>query len=230
MAWGLGLNFLLVLCLAPAYGAVTGEQLRQQVVRHIEQSMPWPKEMARIDVNTPPDVSGLAKDGIVIRVETVGSEEYVGEMTFMVRVSDGKQQRQVTVHGRVEVMRDVVVSGRPLARDVIVSADDVKMKKKWVRHLDPDLLSSTENAVGKRVLMAVRGGAELKAQMLREPVVVKRGKTVRINLERGSMTLTTMGISEEDGSVGATIRVRNMSSNRMVYARVTGEDAVRIDY
>jgi flagella basal body P-ring formation protein FlgA len=209
---------------------VSGDQLKQQVIRHIEQSMPWPKDMARIDVNTPPDISGLAKDDIVIRVETVGPEEYVGEMTFIVRISDGRQQRQATIHGRVEIMRDVVVSGRPLARDTVIIADDVRIKKKWVRHLDPDLLSSPENAIGKRVLIAVRGGAELKSQMLKEPVIVRKGKTVRINLERGSMILTTMGISEEDGSVGSTIRVRNMSSNRMVYAKVTGEDTVRIDY
>ena len=106
----------------------------------------------------------------------------------------------------------------------------MKTKKKWVRHLDPDLLSSPENAIGKRVLVAVRGGAELKSQMLKEPVVVKKGKTVRINLERGAMILTTMGISEEDGAAGSLIRVRNIASDRMVYARVTGEDTVRIDF
>jgi len=221
---------LLLFCLVPAYGAVSGEQIRQHVIRHIEQSMPWPKEAVRIDINVPPDLTGLAKEGVSIRVETVGAEEYVGEMTFMVRISDGKQQRQVTVHGRAEIMRDVVVSGRPLARDAILTAEDVRMKKKWVRHLDPDLLSTPESVIGKRVLMGVRGGAELKSQMLKDPVIVQKGKTVRINLERGAMTLTTMGISEEDGAAGSTIRVRNLSSDRRVYARVTGADTVRIDY
>ena len=209
---------------------MTGEQIRQQVFKHIEQSMPWPKDAVRIDINTPPDLTGFANDKIAVRVETVGSEEYVGDMTFIVRISDGKQQRQVTVHGRAEILRDVVVSGRPLAKDTIITADDVKMKKKWVRHLDPDLLSSPDNAIGKRVLMAVRGGAELKSQMLKEPVLIKKGRRVRINLERGIMTLTTMGISEEDGAAGATIRVRNLSSDRLVYARVTSEDTVIIDF
>ncbi len=228
----IGLNFLIVMFLSPVYGAgtLTGEQIRQHVVRHIEQSMPWPKNAVRIDVNTPPDMVGLASNNISVRVETAGSEEYVGEMTFMVRVSDGKQQRQVSVHGRVELQRDIIVSGKPLARDAVITADDVKVKKKWVRYIDPNLLSDVKEAIGKQLLSAVRSGAELRLQMIKEAIVIKKGKTVRINLERGPMTLTTMGISEEDGTAGSMIRVRNMSSNRQVYARVTGEDTVRIDY
>lgn len=226
----MGVSLLCVVLSAPAYGAVKGEQIRQSVVRHIEQSMPWPKESARIDIASPADVQGLEKKGLVMRVENSGNEEYVGEMTFLVRLSDGRQQRQVTVRGRVEILREVLVSGRPLARDTIITPADVMTKRKWVRHLDPDLLSSPENAVGKRVLMSVRGGAELKSQMLREPVVIKKGRSVRINLERGAMVITTMGISEEDGAAGALIRVRNMSSNRLVYAKVMGEDVVRVDF
>ena len=223
-------NLIGLVLFAPAYGAVTGEQIRMQVVRHIEQSMPWPKEAARIEVSTPPDIAGIEPRKSSMRVETLGNEEYVGEMAFLVRILDGRQQRQTTVRARVEILRDILVSSRPLARDTILSPDDLRMKKKWVRQLDPSVLESPENAVGKRLAMDIRGGAELKSQMVREPVVVKKGKTVRINLERGAMMITTIGISEEDGTTGAMIRVRNISSNRTIYAKVTGENSVRIDY
>lgn len=223
-------NLICLVLLGPAYGAVTGEQIRKQVVRHIEQSMPWPKDATRIEVSTPPDIAGIESRKSGIRVETLGNEEYVGEMAFMVRLTDGRQQRQITVRARVEIMRDVLVSSRPLARDTVLSADDVRVKKKWVRQLDPSLLESPETAVGKRLVMDIRGGAELKTQMVREPVVVKKGKTVRIALERGAMSISTIGISEEDGTTGAIIRVRNISSNRTIYAKVTGENTVRIDY
>ena len=106
-------NLICLVLLAPAYGAVTGEQIQRQVVRHIEQSMPWPKEAVRIDVSVPPDIAGIETRKTVIRVETLGNEEYVGEIAFLVRLSDGRQHRQVTVRGRMEIMQDVLVSSRP---------------------------------------------------------------------------------------------------------------------
>jgi len=59
---------------------------------------------------------------------------------------------------------------------------------------------------------------------------VKRGKIVCINLERGPLKISTIGISEEDGARGAIIRVRNVSSNRMVYARVVGANTVQVEF
>ena len=220
----------MLLSLTPAYGQVSGERIRQQVIRHIEQSMPWPRDAVRIDISVPPDISGLVKDRITIRVDTVGSEEYVGEMSFLVRVSDGRQQRQVTVRGRLEILRDIAVAARTLERDDILSAADIKIKKKWVRNIDPKLIDTPDQAVGKRVVMSLKAGAELKTALLKEPVVVKRGRNVRINLEKGAMLISTMGVSEEDGAAGSMIRVRNLSSNRTIYAKVMDSNNVRIEF
>jgi flagellar basal body P-ring formation protein FlgA len=79
-------------------------------------------------------------------------------------------------------------------------------------------------------MMTVKAGAELKASLLKEPVVVKKGKNVRINLERGTMVISTMGISEEDGLAGSMIRVRNIASNRIIYAKVMDSETVRIEF
>ncbi|MDD5167397.1 MAG: flagellar basal body P-ring formation chaperone FlgA [Syntrophales bacterium] len=208
---------------------VSGELIRKHVVRHIEQSMPWLRDAVRIEIDTLPDISGLPEKSS-IKVETVGAEEYVGEVTFIVRVSDGRQNRLMTVHGRMEILRDIAVAARPVERDTILTAADISIKKKWVRNIDPALIDSPEHAVGKRVVLSLRSGAELKTMFLKEPVLVKKGKTVRINLERGSMKITAMGISEEDGAAGAMIRVKNMSSDRIVFAKVTSEDTVKIEF
>jgi len=39
-----------------------------------------------------------------------------------------------------------------------------------------------------------------------------------------------MGVSEEDGVVGQTIRVRNMASNKMVYARVVNDSTTLLKF
>ena len=120
----------------------------------------------------------------------------------MVRLSDGKQNRMMSVHGSMEVLRPVVVAARSLDKDTILTAADVSVKKKWMRNIDPALIDSTQLAVGKRATLSLRSGMELKTAYLREPMIVKKGKTVRINLDRGGMKITALGVSEEDGAAG----------------------------
>jgi flagella basal body P-ring formation protein FlgA len=61
-------------------------------------------------------------------------------------------------------------------------------------------------------------------------MAVKRGKLVQIFLDSGYMKITTTGLSEEDGAEGSTIKVRNLTSNKIIYARVIGDAKVRIDF
>ena len=65
---------LLLAFAADGHALVSGESIRKQVVRHIERTMPWPRDAVRIDVDTPPDVPTLA-DRSTIKVETSGMGE-----------------------------------------------------------------------------------------------------------------------------------------------------------
>jgi flagella basal body P-ring formation protein FlgA len=66
--------------------------------------------------------------------------------------------------------------------------------------------------------------------MLKTVKTIKRGKMVKIVLENGPMMIVTFGLSEEDGSRGDFIKVRNISSNKIVYAKVIDDSSVRVDF
>ena len=53
---------------------------------------------------------------------------------------------------------------------------------------------------------------------------------VQVILESGAINITTMGLSEEDGAEGSFVRVRNVSSNKIIYARVIGDSRVKVDF
>jgi len=209
---------------------IKGEKIREEVIRHIERSMPWDHKEVRMDVELPPDQADLTEKMAIIRVETVGKEDYLGEMIFLVRISQGKIHRQITVRGTIELLKSVIVSARALPAGSVIGESDILVKKKWVTRLDPLLVSSPEEVVGKQLSTSLKAGMEIKRTTLTAPLLVKRGKTVRINLEKGPLKISTIGVSEEDGAQGALIRVRNISSNRHVYARVVGENLVQVEF
>jgi flagella basal body P-ring formation protein FlgA len=60
--------------------------------------------------------------------------------------------------------------------------------------------------------------------------MIKRGNVVRIVFDSDDFNITTVGISEEDGAIDKVIKVRNISSNKTIYARVTGNSLVKVEF
>jgi flagella basal body P-ring formation protein FlgA len=66
--------------------------------------------------------------------------------------------------------------------------------------------------------------------MLREVKTVSKGKMVKVVLDNGLMRVVMNGLAEEDGADDSVIRVRNLNSNKIIYARVVGPSLVQIDF
>ena len=61
---------------------------------------------------------------------------------------------------------------------------------------------------------------------LTERPAVRRGDVVQIRVEQGALQVTVRGRSLEDGLIGDTVAVKNISSHRELLAKVTGPDEV----
>ncbi|HNQ02925.1 MAG TPA: flagellar basal body P-ring formation chaperone FlgA, partial [Syntrophales bacterium] len=91
-------------------------------------------------------------------------------------------------------------------------------------------LAEAGEAVGKKATAGLNAGTEITRQMLRSAPVVKKGEVVRIVLESGPMTISAVGLCQEDGGRGDLIRVQNVSSKKIIFARVMGTALVRVDF
>ncbi len=57
---------------------------------------------------------------------------------------------------------------------------------------------------------------------------VCKGDRVTIAAVSGGLSIKVYGIAEEDGVLGDTIQVRNISSDRMVYAKIASTSEVQV--
>jgi len=218
-----------LLFLAPL-PATAKAQIHEAVREYIEINMPWPQGTVRVEFISPePEITARGKD-MTLRIEPAGNGDFIGDAAFLVRMSaDGKFIRTETVRTRIEVLRDIVVAARTIRSGVILTEQDIRVAKKWVRRHMPDVLSFPEDAIGKRITAPARPGMELSMTMLKEAPLVRKGKLVRVQFDNGSLLITTIGIPEEDGAAGSMVRIRNVTSNKVIYARVLGESLVGVD-
>ncbi len=205
--------------------------LMQKIREHIDQNTLHPAENVRIEF-----LSGLPKideasGKITFSIENRASEEYIGDTAFNVRIfSNGVFLREETVRVRIEVQRDFVVSLNTIAKNTVLSADEVTVQKKWVKRIPMNAISSLDDVIGKTIIVSIRPNAHITRSMLREVKSVKKGRMVQVVLDNGAMKIIMSGLAEEDGADDAFVKVRNLSSNKIIYARVVGPSKVQIDF
>ncbi len=218
------------LCAAPAV-VIKGETIKAHVRTYIEKNMPWTKSVVRIEF--PGRVSDLKLTGqkITCRVMNRRNEDFIGNSSFTVRCyENGTFLNGKTVRARIEVAMDVVVSAKSLCRNVKIERGDVRLVKRWFNRLPSNVISSPDAVVGMKLRTNVKPNTEITGNMVRSIPMVKRGKPVRIVFESGLMRITTIGLSEQDGIHGELIKVRNVSSKKMIYARVMDNSLVKVEF
>jgi len=206
-------------------------QLNKAIQLQIEKNMPWPVGSMRFEVYTRLPELTIPAGNISWQVDIKNNYTYLGDSYFVLKLSNnGVVFREEAIRVKIEILRDFVVSNKNLNRDAIIGEQDVDLQKKWVRSIPVNSISNPAEVVGKSLGTGIRPNTEISRNMVKEVTAVKRGKMVQIVLESGAINITTMGLSEEDGTEGSMVRVKNVTSNKIFYARVIGDSRVRVDF
>jgi flagella basal body P-ring formation protein FlgA len=223
---------LSIALLAAALDTAHAESNSRVAVReYIAANMPWPPESVRVDfLSEEPESSSQGRD-LILRVEPAGNQDFIGDMVFLVKsFKGGNLLRTESIRTRIEVLRDVVTAARGMPAGSVLTENDIRTVRRWARRIHQHSLPSMEAVSGKRLTIQVASGAEILATMLKEVPLVRRGKMVKMVFDNGPMQIVTVGMSEEDGVAGNIIRVKNITSNKVIYARVLSDSIVGIGF
>ncbi len=217
---------------APGLASPAGEEaIKEAVKKHIEENAAWPKDRIRVEFLGPVPESTVPVALANIQVRSRAGEQYIGRTSFAVRICKGDTfVREETVRVRIEVLTDVVVTAHGIIRDAVIGQADVTVASKWKDSATAASLSDASEVIGKKAAMRLNAGTEITRHMLRSVPVVKKGEVVRIVLENGPMVISTVGLCQEDGGQGDMVRVQNISSKKIIFARVAGQSLVRVDF
>jgi flagella basal body P-ring formation protein FlgA len=226
-----------VLCTANHYSyaapmtKIDQDTMKGIIVAHIEKNMPWPKGSVRIEFAT--GTSGVTLPGkeITYRVVNKRREDYIGHSMFTVRFyNKGVFVKKQAVRVKLDVLKGVVVSSKFLSKDTRISPDDIRLVNKWFDRIPARVVTNLDDVVGQTLRTNVKLNTEITRSMLQNLPVVKKGKLVRIVLQKGPLKISTIGLSNQDGETGDLIRVKNISSQKIIYAKVVGDSLVCAEY
>ncbi len=152
----------------------------------------------------------------------------LGRVTVRIRC-DGSSPWTVFVPAQVKLYREVVVVTRPLRRGAPIGPQDVSVAERDVGTLSQGFLSDPEQVVGQKTTRALVPDQVLAPLHLQQAEVVSKGDQVVISAASSAINVRMPGEALSNGALGEQIRVRNLSSGRVVKARVKGPGQVQVD-
>ncbi len=141
---------------------------------------------------------------------------------------EGSNPWKLYVPVRIAVIDEVVVTRRSVVRGETLQADDLTLSEMDTSKLRKAYFTQIEDAVGLRSKRSIASGSVVHAGLLKRVNLVKRGSKVEIIANFDGLDVRMRGEALADGGRGDRIRVKNLSSGRVVTGTVTGSGVIHV--
>ena len=150
-----------------------------------------------------------------------------GKTTVGVRCSTPKPWA-LYVPATVMTYATVYQTAQPLPRDHIIETQDLIAVKTELSGLNRGYYTNIQDLVGKQTRRSLPQSQTLNPGHVKPPLWVKRGETVALVASNPKFSIRMHGQALSDGAKGEQIRVKNLSSSRIVEGIVTAQGTVTV--
>ena len=210
---------------------IASKDLVAMVIDHARKRLPYPPEDVDITVARAPrdEVVPVGDKEIVFRVGQLGRGRPWGKTQFIVRAMAGNTVLfRTAVYLDIRVFGKVAVALADIARGETFTAENIGLKRVDLISA-PGGLSTVEPFLGRKAGRPIRPFSQLDLRMVAQlDPAMKRGDIVTMVLQKGALRILAQAQVVEDGRLGQTVRVRNLSSSRQAYGTVVDARTVRV--
>ncbi len=211
----------------PCYGS--SQDVEQQAYEYIQKQLQNSLvENDRIEIDIQP-LSSRLKLSHCREAISFESRKPLRAGRFTLKASC-QTPRRWTVHirGLIKVMREVVISLRPLPKNTIVSPADVKLSLQDIGTLRNGYFIDPADIRGYELKRSVPQHKVLNPSQLLPPLLIQKDEQVIIHAGKSKLlSVRVAGIALEDGRRNQQIRIRNAKSGKVIKARVIASGEVR---
>jgi len=151
-----------------------------------------------------------------------------GKTTIGVRCQ-GPRPWTLYVPASVTTVTQVLVANSPLRRGHIVTAEDVSLQARDANRLNAAYLNNPEQVIGKALKRNLANKALFTSAVLTEPHIIHKGQHVDLQAGHGGLQVRASAIALAGGAVGEKIRVKNLSSSKVVEGTILASGIIQAD-
>lgn len=221
---------LALFCLATAVNAeslVKHEDIQKAVIRYMTLQQTGLRNL-QVTLTSLDRQLNLPACGNPLEVQLPPGAKTAGHTSVSVACAAPQAWKiQVAVHVDGEV--EVLVADQSIIRGTQIHSQQVKKMSKNYSQLHYGFYTSFQNVEGMEARRDIKPGQVLTPGLVNPRKLVTRGQHVTIIAQRGNLVLRLKGKALMDGREGQTIRIQNMSTNKLLYGDVIGPSLVRVN-
>lgn len=225
---GIGLSCLLwtVFLLLPhgamAQSLTVADEIRQQFVTQLEAELQQWQQLNGIEIvshqiqpRVPSGASSLPQCPSQITIESAAGVPF-GNLQRRVQCFD--KGWSLFVRAKVTVTARLPVAARALKRGEIIGEQDIVFQSVVLSSSDRQLVGQLEDLLGRQVKRQLRRHRAIQINQLSAPMWVNLGDKVIIEARSNGFYANMPGEALESGGEGKGIRVKNLSSGKVIIA------------
>jgi flagella basal body P-ring formation protein FlgA len=179
-------------------------------------------------------------ENIEVRQISVGSKElFLDEALVSIQITSktfkhiylkvflrsGNILKKIYANATIEEYIYKPFAKRDILKGKIIKGDDIVFKRVKKRVNSERKLTPKEviGSVAKRVIYATK---EIKPTSIEPDYEVKKRRNVKIVYKKGGITIEFLGLALDNGKKGDIIRVKNISTNKVLRCKVLSKSAV----
>lgn len=135
------------------------------------------------------------------------------------------ENRSETFIVRASVSAPVLVASGAIRAGDEISETMLKLESRSLPNVG-EAVAAPEEVIGQSSRRSLRAGQPIERRMLAAALLVRKGETVQIVANREGINASVTGQAMEAGHRDEIISVRNVSSGRLIRARVSGAGEV----
>ncbi len=221
--------FLALLITLPGVGWANERMLEAEITRQIVEALPWDAADVVVDDL---DLRGFYAgpvdfDTVVVRLPN-GMRKRGNVSASVALMENGREVRRFWTVAKIKVYREAVVALTSLKRNQEITRGDIKLERVELRGIT-NAATSLEDVLGMMPKRPINPGAVIKMNYLKPKILVRRGDAVVVKIENERFLMKTRATAVENGSRGATIRVR-ASSGKELRGMVVGPGEISVAF
>ena len=200
------------------------ELLQEKVYKHLLHELnPATNDSTKIIVRSIDKRIDIPHCQVPLTFQTNGA--FTQQSNMSVKVECPSTNWYLFTHATVVTIQQVVTVTDNISPGTLLTNSNVALIEVDKNKLRGSAFFKIEDVIGARIKRRIRAGSIVDDRML---CFVCKGDRVTIAAISGGLSLKVYGVAEEDGVLGDTIQVRNLSSDKLVYAQVASTTEVQI--
>ena len=188
-----------------------------------------PLENLNVTLTSLSDRLVLPECGKSLQVSMAPGTKLKGNTSLAVSCAS-PQQWKIHVAAHIDGQVNVLIARHPIPRGTVIQNDSLEFVPRRYSQLNYGYYGSAKLLANMEAKRNIKTGQIVTPNLVRAQKMVLRGEHITIIAQNGGLNLRVKGKALMDGQMGQMIKVKNLNSKKLIYARVISAGMVKVNF